>query len=46
MGVISQGRQQASLGTFEDGKQVGEWTTYDRNGAVYKVTTIKPRPAR
>lgn len=25
-------------GTFERGRQVGEWTTYDRAGAVYKVT--------
>lgn len=33
-------------GTFDNGKQVGEWTTYDRSGAVYKVTTIKPRPGR
>ena len=25
-------------GTFDDeGNQVGEWTTYDRDGAVYKV---------
>ncbi len=29
-------------GCFERGEQVGEWTTYDRNGAVYKVTMIKP----
>ncbi|KRB51090.1 MAG: hypothetical protein V4514_13760 [Pseudomonadota bacterium] len=28
-------------GHFERGEQVGEWTTYDRTGAVYKVTTIK-----
>ncbi|HSE27895.1 MAG TPA: hypothetical protein VLA95_06660 [Gemmatimonadales bacterium] len=33
-------------GWFEDGEQVGEWTTYDRTGAVYKVTTMKPRPKR
>jgi antitoxin component YwqK of YwqJK toxin-antitoxin module len=29
-------------GFFEDGKQVGEWTTYDRKGRVYKVTKMKP----
>jgi len=28
-------------GHFEDGKQVGEWTTYDRKGQVYKVTKMK-----
>jgi antitoxin component YwqK of YwqJK toxin-antitoxin module len=28
-------------GTFEAGEQVGEWTTYDKAGEVYKVTTIK-----
>ncbi len=27
-------------GHFEDGEQVGEWTTYDRAGAVHKVTRI------
>jgi antitoxin component YwqK of YwqJK toxin-antitoxin module len=27
-------------GTFEKGKQVGEWTTYDRSGAVVKVTSF------
>ena len=25
-------------GTFENGRQVGEWTTYDREGNVYKIT--------
>lgn len=29
-------------GYFEEGKQVGEWTTYDKNGDVYKVTKMKP----
>ena len=24
------------------GETVGEWTTYDRQGRVYKVTTRKP----
>lgn len=28
-------------GWFEQGRQTGEWTTYDRNGAVYKVTRMK-----
>jgi antitoxin component YwqK of YwqJK toxin-antitoxin module len=28
-------------GYFEKGEQVGEWTTYDKNGQVYKVTHIK-----
>ena len=27
-------------GYFIRGKQVGEWTTYDRDGEVYKVTSI------
>jgi antitoxin component YwqK of YwqJK toxin-antitoxin module len=26
-------------GHFDRGRDVGEWTTYDRAGAVYKVTT-------
>ncbi len=30
-------------GYFKNGEQVGEWTTYDKNGKVYKVTTIKPK---
>ena len=30
-------------GTFERGEQVGEWTTYDRNGRVHKVTLIKAK---
>ncbi|MEO7598468.1 MAG: hypothetical protein ABIV50_06020 [Opitutus sp.] len=30
-------------GSFERGKQVGEWTTYDKTGKVYKVTRMKPR---
>lgn len=25
-------------GYFENGKQVGNWTTYDQDGHVYKVT--------
>ncbi|MPZ38643.1 MAG: hypothetical protein GEU95_11335 [Rhizobiales bacterium] len=27
-------------GFFENGKQVGEWTTYDSKGKVYKVTKM------
>lgn len=30
-------------GTFDAGEQVGEWTTYDRKGKVYKVTRMKPK---
>ena len=30
-------------GTFERGERVGEWTTYDADGAPYKVTQIKPK---
>jgi len=33
-------------GHFDNGAQVGEWTTYDRDGKVYKVTVMKPPPAR
>lgn len=33
-------------GYFEAGKQVGEWTTYDRRGEVYKVTRMKPKTAK
>jgi hypothetical protein len=28
-------------GHFDAGRQVGQWTTYDRQGRVYKVTTKK-----
>jgi hypothetical protein len=28
-------------GYFDNGKQVGEWTTYDAKGKVYKVTKMK-----
>jgi len=28
-------------GWFEAGQQVAEWTTYDRDGQVYKVTRFK-----
>ena len=26
-------------GHFDKGRQTGEWTAYDKNGAVYKVAT-------
>lgn len=26
-------------GSFDRGRQTGEWTTYDRSGVPYKVTT-------
>ena len=28
-------------GYFEEGEQVGEWITYDREGKVFKVTQMK-----
>ncbi len=28
-------------GYFDNGQQVGEWTTYDKDGKVYKVTKMK-----
>ena len=33
-------------GHFEHGEQVGEWTTYDKTGAVYKVTVKKPKASK
>jgi antitoxin component YwqK of YwqJK toxin-antitoxin module len=33
-------------GHFENGEQVGEWTTYDKAGQVFKVTRIKARKAK
>ena len=30
-------------GHFENGEQVGEWTTYDASGNVYKVTRMRPK---
>ncbi|RPI41520.1 MAG: hypothetical protein EHM67_08150 [Hyphomicrobiaceae bacterium] len=33
-------------GYFKNGEQVGEWTTYDKTGAVYKVTTMKPKKSK
>lgn len=31
-------------GYFDKGEQVGEWTTYDQQGQVYKVTRMKKQP--
>ena len=28
-------------GYFEDGEQVGEWTTFDRSGIPYKTTVMR-----
>ena len=28
-------------GYFDNGKQVGDWTTYDKSGKVFKVTKMK-----
>ena len=28
-------------GHFKNGKQTGEWITYDKNGKIYKITNIK-----
>lgn len=33
-------------GYFTNGEQTGEWTTYDKQGKVYKVTTMKPKVAK
>jgi hypothetical protein len=30
-------------GAFDNGVQIGEQTTYDKNGDVYKVTKMKPK---
>jgi antitoxin component YwqK of YwqJK toxin-antitoxin module len=30
----------------EKGEQVGEWTTYDKDGNVVKVTKMKPKMAK
>jgi len=36
---------QMRSGYFESGEQIGEWTTYDKKGQVYKVTKMKPKAA-
>jgi antitoxin component YwqK of YwqJK toxin-antitoxin module len=33
-------------GNFDLGVQTGEWTTYDKKGAVYKVTLLKPNKSK
>jgi hypothetical protein len=33
-------------GYFENGAQVGEWTTYDRSGKVVKVTMMKVKKGK
>lgn len=33
-------------GQFEKDEQAGEWTTYDKNGKVYKITRMKPKPGK
>ncbi len=33
-------------GHFENGVQVGDWTTYDKKGQVYKVTKMKPKATK
>ena len=30
-------------GYFDNGEKIGDWTTYDGKGRVYKVTHIKPK---
>ena len=30
-------------GYFDNGVQAGEWTTYDKQGKVYKVTQMKKK---
>ena len=32
-------------GYFKNGKQIGEWITYDKNGKVYKVTSFDKKNA-
>ena len=32
-------------GSFDLGRQVGEWRTYDRAGRVVKETTFRDKPA-
>lgn len=32
-------------GTFDQGEQIGEWITYDKTGAVYKVSQMKKKSA-
>ena len=34
---------QMRSGHFERGKQIGEWTTYDKKGKVYKITNLNKK---
>jgi antitoxin component YwqK of YwqJK toxin-antitoxin module len=43
LGVVRRDGTKLRSGTFDNGDQSGEWTTYDKQGNVYKVTRIKPR---
>jgi antitoxin component YwqK of YwqJK toxin-antitoxin module len=33
-------------GHFQTGKQVGEWTTYDNAGKVYKITSFDKKKGK
>lgn len=33
-------------GHFDHGVRTGEWITYDKEGRVYKVTAVKPKPRK
>jgi hypothetical protein len=44
--MVTQGRRAHALRPFRGGEQVGEWTTYDKAGVVYKVTTMKPKKGK
>jgi hypothetical protein len=41
VGVVQKRRHPNAFRIFENGKQAGEWTTYDDKGKVVKVTTMK-----
>ena len=30
-------------GYFDAGQQTGEWTTYDKTGGIFRVTSMKPK---
>jgi hypothetical protein len=42
--MVPNGWNAHALGPFR-GRRVGEWTTYDKAGAVYKVTRMKAGPS-
>lgn len=33
-------------GYYKDGRQVGDWTTYDKKGKVYKVTSYDKKKSQ